>query len=138
MGYSKEVARKAEIALRYTIIHASIDDYGLDLSHPHIRLAQLYLGSSPCQPGTNDNPENTRRAQNTLDKVKVNDLAPRTKCIYHFTQSDLYKSTKETAKAIQCAQQALKIAKVNKFETEICSAKARLHALGQASCVPDH
>lgn len=100
-------------------------EYGLDLSHPRIRLAQLYLGSSPSRPGTNQDPSTISKARNSLKAVNFDALAHRTKCIFYYTKSDLvYYHSKDEARDF--AQRSLDIAKQNGFETEMSSAHARL------------
>lgn len=104
-------------------------NYGLNAAHPKVRLAQLYLGSSSCCPGTLTDSERLKQAQYYLEKAaepSVDSLAPRTQCIYYYTQSDLYKNQGYPEKARNRAQKALAIAEDNRFSTEIESANARL------------
>ena len=103
-------------------------NYGLNAAHPKIRLAQLYLGSSSCCPGTMTDSKRLKKAQYYLEKAaepSVESLAPRTQCIYYYTQSDLYRNQEYLEKARSSAQKAFAIAEDNRFTTEIESAKAR-------------
>lgn len=129
--YSMEDSRNAKLSLEFAIDCASIEEYGLDLSHPRIRLAQLYLGSSPSQPGRNQDPTSIGKARSSLLVVEevLDTLAPRTKCIFYFTKSDLLYNESETAEAKRLAQLALDIATENSFKTEVASARARLSSL---------
>ena len=108
--------KNAENYLERAIFYASQhEEYGLDLSHPRIRLAQLYLGSSPSQPGEIHDSESISRAGSSLEAVENFDsLAPRTKCIFYFTKSDLVYTNSKT-EARHFAQLALDIAKDNEF-----------------------
>ena len=129
--YCVEDSRKAKVSLEFAIHYASNEDYGLDLSHPRIRLAQLYLGSSPSQPGRNQDPSSLSKAKSSLQVVEkvLDTLAPRTQCIFYFTKSDLLHNESETAEAKRLAQLALDIATENNFKTEVASARARLDSL---------
>ena len=124
LGDRKNVQDLFERAIAY----ASNPDYGLDISHPRIRLAQLYLGSSPSQPGRNHDPSSTSKASDSLKAVNADSLAPRTKCIFYYTMSDLaYSNSKDEAK--EFAQRSLDIAIQNGFKTEQESAQARLESV---------
>ena len=127
-SYSEENSKKAKASLECAIYYASNEEYGLDLSHPRIRLAQLYLGSSPSQPGRNQNPTGINKARDSLQAVDFDTLAPRTKCIFYFTKSDLLYNCSKIDEARQLAQLALGIATENTFKTEIASAQARLES----------
>ena len=113
--------------LERSISYASNEQYGLDLSHPRIRLAQVYLGSSPSQPGNISDPDSISCAKNSLDAVEacVEKLEDRTRCIFYFTKSDLvYHSSVPEAR--RYALQALDIAEDKGFKTEKLSIQARL------------
>jgi tetratricopeptide (TPR) repeat protein len=56
----------------------------------------------------------------------VESLAPRTQCIYYYTESDLYSNEGNLEEARSSAKKALAIAEENRFTTEIESANARL------------
>lgn len=123
--------REAKRSLELAIEHASSGDFGLDVAHPKIRLAQLYLGSSPQSPGTKTDDSSLNKARSSLESVGQNlqDLAIRTQCIYYYTESDLHRNSGEPDKAIHSAQKALDIAKKNNFETEIELITKRMNSL---------
>ena len=103
--------------------------YGLITAHPKIRLAQLYLGSSSHHPGTMTDSKRLEKAQYYLKEAAVpsiESLAPRTQCIYYYTQSDLHRNKGKLKEARSSAQKALAIAEENRFTTEIESANVRL------------
>lgn len=127
--YSKIEAKRAKDRLRKAIDHANSGNFGLDVSHPHIRLAQLCLGSSPTRPGFIKDSDSLREAQASLDEVKYKSLAPRTKCIYHFTYCDLYRNSGQKEKAIDSAREAMDIASRHSFVTEIESGRSRVTAI---------
>ena len=122
--------KEAETSLESAIMpYDKSKIYGLNVAHPKIRLAQLYLGSSSCCPGTVTDLKRLEKAQYYLEKVaepSVENLAPRTQCIYYYTQSDLYRNNGDLEEARSSAQKALAIAEENSFTTEIESANARL------------
>lgn len=121
LGDRKHIQDLFERAIDY----ASNPDYGLDTSHPLIRLAQLHLGSSPFQPGRNHDPSSISKANDSLNAVNFDVLAPRTRCLFCYTKSDLvYSHSKDLARDF--AQRSLDIATQNGFETEQLSAQARL------------
>lgn len=124
-------AKRAETALKQSIENASLKDYGLDLYHPQIRLAQACLGSSPFEPGNNC--ESIANAESALKAVEVNfeTLAPRSQCIFRFTESDFFKIKGDVKTAIKSAESALKIAKYNGFQTEVISVQNRLKNLNR-------
>ncbi len=121
-------AKQARQALECAIHYASQGDFGLDLSHPRIRLAQVCLGSSPHRPGQNHDKHSIDEARSSLENVKT-ELSPRTKCIYYFTWSDFHRLDRQITKARECAQRALDIATANHFETELVSSKIRMTLL---------
>lgn len=104
--------------------------YGLNAAHPKLRLAQLYLRSSSHCPGTITDSKRIEKAQYYLKEAAVpsvvENLAPRTQCIYYYTQSDLHRNKGELEEARSSAQKALAIAEENGFTTEIESANVRL------------
>lgn len=126
-----EDRRNAKNFLERAIEYASKKEYGLDLSHPRICLAQLYLGSSPSRPGGNQDPDNISKARASLQAVELDALEPRTECIFYFTKSDLMYSSGGGRDEARClAQRAMDIATRNSFKTEILSAQARLDRIG--------
>lgn len=130
--YDSYKDRKAKRSLELAIEHASSGDFGLDIAHPKIRLAQLYLGSSPQSPGTKTDNDSLNKARSILESVGTNlqDLATRIQCIYYYTESDLYRNSEEPDKAIYSARKALDIAEKNKFSTEVELITERLNSLG--------
>ena len=120
---------KAQCLLERAIYYASNREYGLDLSHPRIRLAQLYLGSSPSQPGRIHDSDSIDKARSSLGAIRdFEKLSVRSRCIFYFTKSDLvYNCSKDDAK--RYARLALSIATENNFRTEILSAQARLNRI---------
>lgn len=110
--------KEAKTSLELAIDHANSGEFGLDVAHPRIRLAQLYLGSSPQRPGTKSDKDSLKKARSSLDAVDLDSIAVRTQCIYYYTESDLYRNSGETEKATRSAQKALDIAKKNDFKTE--------------------
>lgn len=127
--FDTRTAKMATTAFEQAIANACFDDYGLDLSHPKIRLAQACLGSSMFQPGNTFDHERIASAKSTLATVDFEALAPRSKCIHLFTQSDVYRNEGDVEGAVQSAESALHIAKDNGFQTEIISIQNRLKGL---------
>ena len=127
--FDTRTAKMATTAFEQAITNACLDDYGLDLSHPKIRLAQACLGSSMFQPGNTFDRERIARAKSTLASVDFDALPPRSKCIHLFTQSDVYRNEGDMESAVQCAESALHIANDNGFQTEIISVQNRLKSL---------
>ena len=121
-----DYARKC---LKTATDHAVLGDYGLYVSHHHIRLAQLCLHSSQHQAGTCTDPNLLKEAGNALKGVDEDVLAPRTSCLFYLTKSDLYRNMKRSIEAKKYAEMAHEIAKSNSFKTELHSAKQRLQVL---------
>ena len=130
--YDLKTAKRARGSLEAAITNASMDNYGLDLSHPKIRLAQACLGSSPFQPGRITDRESIQAAKSSLAAINFEALAQRSKCIFLFTESDLYRNAGDHEKALECAKMALHIAKLNGFKTEVLSVQHRLRLLHQS------
>ena len=131
---SERSSRKFEEAkqcLRMAIDHAAIQDYAIYQSHHMIRLAQLCLHSSQFETGISDDKYQIAEAEAALncDYIDEKVLAPRTKCLFYVTRSDLYRNKKELKLAEEEAQRAMDIAVKNEFSTEIKSAEIRLQAL---------
>ena len=119
--------------LERSISYASNEEYGLDLNHPRIRLAQLYLGSSPSRPGNIRDPKSISSAGSSLEAVKnFHKLGVRTQCIYYFTKSDLVYHT-SVGRARCYAQLALDIARESGCKTEELSAQARLDRIDKST-----
>lgn len=130
---SLETVRKVKKDLSCAIDHARSGDYGLSLDHPQIRLAQVYLGSSPLIPGRNADSESIDKASALLKQVNMESLAKRTLCIFRYTESDLYRNKNNVSKALECAQNAMELATANGFMTEITSINVRLASLTELS-----
>ena len=123
---SDSVFAEAERTLRITIQDAQLGDYGLDLCHPKIRLAQLYLGSSSHRAGTARSVESIDSAQALLLGMDTAKMAARTECMYCYTMSDFYRNKGSSVEALSYAQKALDIATKHEFETEKSSIAKRL------------
>jgi len=96
------------------------------------------LGSSPFQPGNTFDFESISLARSALAGVNFETLAPRSKCIFQFTQSDIYKIEGNVENAIKFAETALEIAKNNGFQTEVISVQNRLKNLNRPAQAQDH
>ena len=129
----QEEMKSAESALQFAITYASIEDCGLDhiAPHSHLRLAQMYLGSTHYEPGKNTDPESIRKANDCLKVVYVDlgSIPSRSKCMFYLTESDLYRCKGNIDMARESAKYALRMAEENSFETEITSAKTKLESL---------
>ena len=122
---------RARDDLNIAIGCASSGGYGLDTAHCKLRLAQAYVGSSTSNTGKKrgEVPEtHIADAKRVLGEIGE-DISPRTKCMVLFTQSDVHRVAGELEQAADCAEQSLKIAQQQKFETEIASAKLRQERL---------
>lgn len=125
--FDPDMVKEAERSFELAIAHASSGDYGLDLSHPKIRLSQLWLRYSLSHSSnSNTDPDGLRKAHAILESMDHKTLAPKTRCMYFYTKSDLYKTTGETQRAITSARTALNVAKTNKLITEIEQAQKRI------------
>lgn len=122
-----DFARKC---LKTATDHAILGDYGLYVSHHHIRLAQLCLHSSPHRVGSCTNTNLLKEAGSALRSVDEDVLAPRTSCLFYITKSDLYRNLKRFTEARKYAEMAHEIAQRSNFKTELHSAKKRFQALG--------
>lgn len=127
--YDPEMEKEAQKSLELAIAHASSGDYGLDLSHPKIRLAQLYIGSSSHLSGIHKNPDRLRKAHASLKSVNFSKLAPRTQCIYYYTECDLNMARGNMDAAICSAKNALLIASQNNFAEEVELVQKRMSHL---------
>ena len=128
---SKKKFEEAKLCLRRAIDHAAIRDYAIYQSHHMIRLAQLCLHSSQFEAGTCQDDDQITEAEAALNSYYIDEkvLAPRTKCLFYVTRSDLYRNKGDLKLAEEEAQRAKDIAEKNKFDTEVRSAKVRLKAL---------
>ena len=121
--------------LKIAISFASEKDYGLDTSHCKIRFAQANVSSSSHQPPDARKVHSVTDAQRALQDVNEEDLQPRTRCMYHYTWSDIYSVAGQVGNAIQSAELALNIARQHDFKTEITSSEIRLKPLISARCI---
>lgn len=126
-----ETMKQAESALQFAISYAGIEDRGLEhiAPHSHLRLAQMYLGSTHYEPGNNTDPESIRKASDCLKAVDLRAIPPRSGCIFFLTESDLYRCKGDFTKARCSAMRALQMAQENNFQTEITSAETKIKSL---------
>lgn len=126
-----EEVRRAESSLKYAIGSATIEDRGLDhiAAHSHLRLVQMYLGSTHYEPGKNTDSESIRKASDCLEAVDLHSIPSRSRCLFFLTESDLYRCKGDITKARESATRALEMAEEISFETEIMSAKTKLDSL---------
>ena len=124
---------EAKLCLRKATEHAAIRDYAIYQSHHVIRLAQLCLHSSQFVAGECKDEEQINEAEAALNSHYINEdvLAPRTKCLFYVTRSDLYRNKKQLEFAECEAQRAYSIAVENNFSTEVKSAEGRLETIKQ-------
>ena len=124
--------KSAESSLQFAIDCARIEDRGLDhiAPHSHLRLAQMYLGSTHYEPGKNTDPDSIRKASDCLKAIiDLGSIPPRSRCMFFLTESDLYRCKGNIDMARESAKCALRMAEENSFETEITSAKTKLESL---------
>ena len=126
-----EEMKRAEVSLRTAIDCARVEDRGLDhiAPHSHLRLAQMYLGSTHYEPGKNTDPESIRKATDCLDAINLRAIPPRSRCMFFLTESDLYRCKGDVSKAKESAMCALQMAQENSFKTEVTSAETKLKSL---------
>ena len=122
---------EAKLCLRKATEHAAIRDYAIYQSHHMIRLAQLCLHSSQFVAGECEDEDQINEAEAALNSHYIDEdiLAPRTKCLFYVTRSDLHRNKKELELAEGDAQRAYDIAKENNFVTEVKSAEGRLETI---------
>ena len=130
---------EAKVCFRKATEHAAIRDYAIYQSHHMIRLAQLCLRSSQFQAGVCKENDQIAEAEAALNSHYIEEklLAPRTRCLFYVTRSDLYRTKGELRLAQEDAQKAKHIAEKNNFITEIRSANSRLDALKPTAAVPE-
>ena len=136
--WSSKKFEEARLCLRKATEHAAIRDYAIYQSHHMIRLAQLCLLSSQFEAGTSEDIDRITEAEAALNSHYIDKqvLAPRTKCLFYVTRSDLYRNKGELKLAEEEAQRAYDIAVENDFKTEKKSAKVRLEALKVTNTIP--
>ena len=136
--WSSKKFNEAKQCLRKAIEHTAIQDYAIYQSHHMIRLAQLCLHSSQFEAGTSEDIDQITEAEAALNSHYIDEkiLAPRTKCLFYVTRSDLYRNKGDLKLAEEEAQRAYDIAVKNEFKTDKKSAKVRLEALKQMCTIP--
>ena len=123
--------RTIEQCFRSAISHAHLSEIAMYVILPqsHIRLAQLFLGSTQYSSGTPTNPESFRKARDSLDAVDLKVISQRSKSLYYMVESDWYKIKGDVPKAIEQAECACNIAESIQFTLGVSSAQARLESL---------
>ena len=127
--WSDGVAKDARRLIQNANDFAVSSDYGLYLSHHCIRLAQISLRSSSQCPGVCSDPSDLEEAASTLNSVDVNNLSPRTKCLFYITYSDYYRNKSNHQEALDCVEKARSIAESSGFDTELILLKSVLMLL---------
>jgi len=106
------------------------------LPQSHVRLAQLYLGSTQYHHGTTTNPENIRKARDSLNAVNFDFISARSKSLYYMAESDCYRAGGDIPAAIDCAKLARSTAEGIQFTLGVNSAESRLTSLLEMPTVP--
>ena len=125
--WSDEKAERAKEHLRIASDHAVLGDFGLYISHHKIRLAQLCLRSSQYHPGTCTD-EALEEASQALT-LNVLKLEPRTRCMYYYTKSDLFRNADKLNEAKGFATMACDLAKEYNFTSELQAITIRFKVL---------
>ena len=99
------------------------------LPQSHVRLAQLYLGSTQYHHGTTRNPENIRKARDSLNAVNFDFMSERSKSLYYMAESDCYRAKGNIPAATDCAKLARSTAEGIQFTLGVNSAESRLKSL---------
>lgn len=120
--------RIIEQCFRSAIAHAHLSEIAkyVILPQSHIRLAQLFLGSTQYSSGI---PTNPGKARDSLDAVDLKIISPRSKSLYYIVESDWYRIKGDVPKAIEQAECARNIAEAIQFSLGVSSAQARLETL---------
>lgn len=127
-NWSDKTAEQAKSHLRIASDHAVLGDYGLYISHHKIRLAQLCLQSSQYHPGVCTDKALIKEASQALTLNEL-ELQPRTRCMYYYTKSDLFRSSEQLAEARSYIALARDLAKEYKFKSELQAVAVRFRAL---------
>ena len=127
-NWSDETAECAKMHLRRASDHAVLGDYGLYISHHKIRLAQLCLRSSQYHPGVCTDKALIKEASQVLTMNEL-ELEPRTRCMYYYTKSDLFRSSEMLTEAKSFITMAHDLAKEYKFKSELQAVTVRFSAL---------
>ena len=106
------------------------------LPQSHIRLAQLYLGSTQYHHGTTTNPENIKKARDSLNAVNFDFISQRSKSLYYMAESDCYRAEGDIPAATNRANLARSIAEGIQFTLGVNSAESRLTSLLEMPTVP--
>ena len=99
------------------------------LPQSHVRLAQLYLGSTQYHHGTTTNPENIRKARDSLNAVKFDFMSERSKSLYYMAESYCYRAEGDIPTATDHAKLARTTAEGIQFTLGVNSAESRLKSL---------
>ena len=128
-------ARIIEQHFQTAIAHGQYCEIAKDTTVPqsHIRLAQLYLGSTQYHHGTTTNPENIKKARDSLNAVGRNlkSISVRSKSLYYMAESDCYRARGDIPTAIDCAKLARSTAEGIQFTLGVNSAESRLTSLSE-------
>lgn len=110
-------------AFKIALSIASHEDFGTKIiPFCKIRLAQAYINSSVRSPGKSEKEiprVNREDAKKRLGEIDLEDLKPRTKCLYFMTCSDVYRTDGQIEEAIAYAQQAMEFAQENNLSHEV-------------------
>ena len=123
--------RIIEQHFRSAIDHAHQSEIAMYVILPqsHVRLAQLYLGSTQYHHGTTTNPENIKKARDSLNAVNFGFVSQRSKSLYYMVESDCYRAGGDIPAAIDRAKLARSTAEDIQFTLGVNSAKSRLESL---------
>ena len=124
-------ARIIERHFQTAIAHGQDCEIAKDTTVPqsHIRLAQLYLGSTQYHHGTTTNPENIKKARDSLNAVNFAFISQRSKSLYYMAECDCYRARGNIPAAIDCAKLARSTAESIQFTLGVNSAESRLTSL---------
>ena len=130
--------RIIEQHFRSAIDHAHQSEIAMYVILPqsHVRLAQLYLGSTQYHHGTITNPENIKKARDSLNAVNFGFVSQRSKSLYYMVESDCYRAGGDIPAAIDCAKLARSTAEGIQFTLGVNSAESRLKSLREIPSVP--
>ena len=123
--------RIIEQHFRSAIDHAHQSEIAMYVILPqsHVRLAQLYLGSTQYHHGTTTNPENIRKARDSLNAVNFGFMSERSKSLYYMAESDCYRAEGDIPAATDRAKLARSTAEDIQFTLGVNSAESRLKSL---------
>ena len=126
-------ARIIEQHFQTAIAHAQYCEIAKDTTLPqsHIRLAQLYLGSTQYHHGITTNLEDIKKARDSLNAVESNleSISQRSKSLYYMVESDCYRAGGDIPAAIDRAKLARSTAEGIQFTLGVNSAESRLESL---------